>query len=185
MAIDDQSVYLDQTDTKFAELFASDRIGMMTSGPWQLYDLNTAGTHYGVTILPGTDGDHQTVSGPDIWALFDHKDKNREYWAYEFTQWLTSAEQDERWNVAIGNLPLRSSEIDSEAFAEQVVAYPGLDIMASNSANAVKARPTVPGYVGLSEAIGKAISEVLQGEGEPAEKLAEAVEAANEALRDN
>ena len=107
MAVDDKSVYLDQTDAKYGELFAAGSIGMITSGPWQLYDLNIAGTPYGVTILPGTDGDHQTVSGPDIWALFDHQDKNREYWAYELMKWLTSAEQDERWNVAIGNLPLR------------------------------------------------------------------------------
>jgi multiple sugar transport system substrate-binding protein len=183
MAIDDKSVYLDQTDTKFAQLFASDRIGMMTSGPWQLYDLNTAKTEYGVVQLPGTNGDHQTVSGPDLWVLLDHNDKNREYWAYEFTNWLTQAEQDERWNVAIGNLPLRSSEIDSEAFAEQVEAYPGLDIMAANSANAQKARPTVEGYVGLSEAIGNAISEVLQGQGDPASALKEAAEDANKALK--
>lgn len=182
MAVKDQSVYLDQTDTKFAQLFASDRIAMMTSGPWQLYDLNTAGTQYGVTVLPGTDGDHQTASGPDIWALFDHQDENREHWAYEFLAWLTAAEQDELWNVAIGNLPLRSSSVDSEAFQEQVVNYPGLDIMAANADNAKKARPTVPGYVGLSEAIGQAISEVLQGEGTPAEALAEAAEKANEAL---
>lgn len=184
MAIDDKSVYLDQTDTKFAQLFAADRIGMMTSGPWQLYDLNTAKTEYGVVQLPGTDGDHQTVSGPDIWALFDHKDKNREYWAYEFTEWLTSAEQDERWNVAIGNLPLRSSEIDSDAFKEQVIAYPGLDIMAANNDNAKQARPTVAGYVGLSESIGNAISEVLQGKGTPEEALKAAAERSNESLQD-
>ncbi len=185
MAIDDKSVYLDQTDTKFAELFASDRIGMMTSGPWQLYDLNTAGTNYGVTVLPGTDGDHQTVSGPDIWALFDHKDKNREYWSYEFAEWLTSAEQDEQWNVAIGNLPLRSSEVDSDAFLAQVKAYPGLDIMAANGTNALQARPTVPGYVGLSEAIADAISEVLQGEGTPKDALKKAADEADDALSDN
>lgn len=185
MAIDDKSVYLDQTDTKFAQLFATDRIAMMTSGPWQLYDLNTAGTNYGVTILPGTDGDHQTVSGPDIWALFDHKDKNREYWSYEWTKWLTSAAQDERWNVAMGNLPLRSSEIQSQAFLDQVAAFPGLDIMAANGENAKQARPTVPGYVGLSEAIGSAISRVLQGEGTPEEALKDAVKKSNEALSDN
>jgi len=183
MAIDDKSIYLDQTDTKFAQLFASDRIGMMTSGPWQLYDLNTAKTDYGVVQLPGTDGDHQTVSGPDVWALFDHKDKNREYWAYEFTKWLTSAEQDERWNVAIGNLPLRSSEIESDAFKEQVKAYPGLDVMAANNENAKNVRPTIKGYVGLSESIGNAISEVLQGKGEPKAALKEAAEKANTTLK--
>ena len=183
MAVDDKSVYLDQTDTKFAELFASDRVGMMTSGPWQLYDLNVKGTQYGVTVLPGTNGDHQTVSGPDLWALFDHQDKNREYWAYEFTKWLTSAQQDERWNVAVGNLPLRSSEVDSQAFKDQVAKYPGLDIMAANAVNAKKARPTVSGYNGLSQAIGSAISQVLQGQGDSKSALDEAAKKADEALK--
>lgn len=182
MAQDDKSVYLDQTDTKFAELFASDRIGMMTSGPWQLFDLNTAGTDYGVVQLPGIDGNHQTVSGPDLWVGFDHRDANRAYWTFEFLNWLTSPAQDLRWNVEYGNLPLRESEQDSPEFAAQVEALPGLDVMAANSANATTPRPTVPGYVGLSEAIANAISQVLQGQGTPAEALAAAADKANEAL---
>jgi multiple sugar transport system substrate-binding protein len=100
-------------------------------------------------------------------------------------EWFTSAAQDERWNVAIGNLPLRSSEIDSDAFKEQVANYPGLDIMAANSVNAVQARPTVAGYVGLSEAIGSAISEVLQGQGTSKEALEKAAKKADESLADN
>ena len=185
MAVDDKSVYLDQTDTKFGDLFASDRIGMITSGPWQLSTLQTKGTKYGVTVLPGTDGDHQTVSGPDVWALFDHKDKNREYWAYEFTKWLTDSEQDLKWNVAYGNLPLRSSEIDTPEFQAQVAQLPGLDVMAENGVNAKQARPTVPGYVGLSEAIGKAISSVLQGQGDPKQALEDAAKAADDALTED
>lgn len=184
MAVDDKSVYLDQTDTKFTQLFAADRIGMVTSGPWTLTDLNTAGTKYGVTVLPGLNGDHQTVSGPDIWALTDSGDANENYWSFELLKWLTSPEQDLRWNVAYGNLPLRASETDSAEFAEQVAALPGLDIMAANSANAVQARPTVVGYVGLSEAIGSAISQVLQGKGTPAEALQAAAAKADEALAD-
>ncbi len=184
MAIEDKSIYLDQTDTKFAQLFASDRIGMITSGPWQLADFKTAGTNYGVVQLPGTDGDHQTVSGADIWALFDHKDKNREYWAFQFTKWLTDAAQDERWNVEVGNLPLRSSEVESDAFKKQVATYPGLDVMAENMANAQQPRPTIPGYVGLSEAIGSAISDVLQGQGDPKSALEKAATIADQALSD-
>jgi multiple sugar transport system substrate-binding protein len=182
MAIDDKSVYLDQTDTKFGQLFASDKIGMITSGPWQLYDLGVAKTQYGVTYLPGTDDNHETVSGPDIWALFDHKDKNREYWAYEFTEWLTSAEQDLKWNVAYGNLPLRTSEIETPEFQAQVSALPGLEVMADNAVNAVHARPTISGYVAVSEAVGKAISQVLQGEGTPEEALKSAADEADAAL---
>lgn len=182
MAVTDKSVYLDQTDTKYEQLFRNNRIGMMASGPWVLYDLKTARTKYGVTLLPGTNGDHQTASGPDLWALFDHHDKNREYWAVEFANWLTSAAQDERWNVAVGNLPLRSSEVGSAAFKTQVKTYPGLDIMAANGANAKKVRPTVSGYVGLSQAIGAAISEVLQGRAEPKPALEKAAAKANTAL---
>ncbi|WIB12622.1 extracellular solute-binding protein [Curtobacterium sp. MCPF17_052] len=183
MAVDDRSVYLDQTDTKAAQLFASDRIGMITSGPWQLSALQTAKTSYGVVQLPGTDGDHQTVSGPDLWTVFDNEDVNRAHWATEFTRWLTSAEQDERFNVAVGNLPLRSSETSSAAFRKQVAALPGLDVMQANSANAEQARPTVPGYNGLSEAVGNGVARVLQGEGTPAETLRQATVAADKALR--
>ncbi len=182
MAIEDKSVYLDQTDTKASQIFASDQIAMITSGPWTLYDLKTAGTSYGVTPLPGHDGDHTTASGPDLWVLFDHKDTNREYWAYEFTKWLTDAQQDVRWNVAYGNLPLRESEIDSPEFQAQVKEMPGLEIMAANGVNATITRPTVSGYVSVSEAIGTAISRVLQGEGEPQQALEDAAEKATEAL---
>ena len=53
MAVTDKSVYLDQTDTKFGDLFVSNRIGMITSGPWELSDLKTGKTRYGVVQLPG------------------------------------------------------------------------------------------------------------------------------------
>jgi multiple sugar transport system substrate-binding protein len=185
MAVTDKSVYLDQTDTKFGDLFVSNRIGMITSGPWELSDLKTGGTKYGVVQMPGTDGDHETVSGPDVWALFNHKDADRTYWTYNFTEWLTSAAQDEKWNVAIGNLPLRSSEINSAAFKKQAATYPGLETMEANAANAKQARPTVAGYTGLSAAIGDAISKVLQGDGTPAEALKAAATKATAALNNN
>jgi len=182
MAVDDKSVYLDQTDDKFAQLFAADRIGMITSGPWQLSPLKTAKTQYGVVQLPSTDGSHQTVSGPDIWALTDSGKANENYWSYQFLEWLTSADQDLKWNVAYGNLPLRSSEVSSPEFAAQVKEYPGLDVMAANGSNATTPRPTVAGYNGLSVAIGKAISNVLQGQGTAADALKEAQTKADQAL---
>jgi multiple sugar transport system substrate-binding protein len=182
MAVDDKSVYLDQTDETFGQLFVSNRIGMITSGPWELTDLKTGGTDYGVVRLPGTDGDHQTVSGPDIWALFDHKDKNRAYWATQFTEWLTSAEQDEKFNVALGNLPLRSSEADSDAVMQEAKAYPGYDVFVANSQNVKQARPTSKGYAALSVEVGKAISSVLQGSGEPKAALEKAATAADQQL---
>ncbi len=182
MAVDDKSVYLDQTDEKFGQLFVSNRIGMITSGPWELSDLKTGGTKYGVVQLPGTNGDHQTVSGPDIWALFDHHDKNRAYWATQFAEWLTSDAQDERFNVGVGNLPLRSSEATSAAVAKEAADYPGYDVFVANSKNVKQTRPTTKGYADLSVAIGKAISFVLQGQGEPQSSLDTAAKTADAAM---
>jgi multiple sugar transport system substrate-binding protein len=179
MAVDDKSVYLDQTDTKYPQLFVSNRIGMITSGPWQLSDLKVGGTNYGVVNLPGTNGDHQTAAGPDIWALFDHHDKNRAYWACQFATWLTSPEQDERFNVATGNLPLRTSEFASDAVVKQKSTYPGYEVFVANSNNVKQAMPTTKGYEALSVAVGKAISSVLQGQGDPKAALEQAAKTAD------
>src|SRR5438552_3287307 len=66
MAVEDKSMYLDQTDEKYGPLFNDGHVGMMLSGPWALLDLKNAGLDYGVSLLPGYNGDHQTVSGPDL-----------------------------------------------------------------------------------------------------------------------
>jgi multiple sugar transport system substrate-binding protein len=184
MAQDDKSVYLDQTAAKAGPLFASGNIGMLISGPWQLFGLKEAKTPYGVTYLPGTNGDHQTVSGPDLWVLFDHKDANRAYWSYEFTKWLTSAEQDLTWSIAYGNLPLRSSEMTTPAFTKHAAETPGYELFAKNLDNAKHKRPTVQGYLGLSKAFGEAVSKILQGQLETKAGLDAAKTKADKALAD-
>ncbi len=42
MAVEDKSVYLDQTAEKAIGLFASDNIGMLITGPWALFDVGGA-----------------------------------------------------------------------------------------------------------------------------------------------
>src|SRR3954465_11801958 len=125
MAVEDKSMYLDQTDEKYGPLFNDGHVGMMLSGPWALLDLKNAGLVYGVSLLPGYNGDHQTVSGPDLWVLYDHKDANRAGATRAFIKWLTSKEIDAKWNLAIGNLPLRKSEQGTPEFASYTKQYPG------------------------------------------------------------
>lgn len=183
MAVDDKSVYLDQTDQKFEPLFVSGQIGMIIDGPWLLYDLGEGGTDYGVSFLPGTNGDHTTVSGPDIWALFDHQDANRAYWSFELIKWLTDAKQDARYSMGLGNLPMRpDAEKSLPEYQTLLSQFPGVDVMVENFANVKYARPTAAGYTGLSAAIGKAISEVLQGKGTSADALKAAAKEADDAL---
>ena len=124
---------------------------------------------------------------PDDWMipLFDHNDENRAYWATEFVAWLTSAEIDVRYNLALGNLPLRSSEENTPEFAAYEKQYPGADVMFDNMANATEVKPTVTGYVALSRYVGTAVSEVLQGAAQPQEALDEAAQKSDQALANN
>lgn len=163
MAVDDKSMYLDQTDEKYAELFNDNRIGMMMSGPWSLYDLADAHVNYGVSFLPGYNGDHETISGPDVWVLYNHSDANRAGATRAFLKWLTSKDVDIRWNLANGNLPLRSSEAGTKEFTAYCAQYPGAQKFFDNLANAKQARPTVEAYPEMSRYVGQAISSVLQG----------------------
>jgi len=183
MAVDDETVYLDQTDERMGPLFASGRVGMLITGPWQLYDFVQAGTPYGVVQLPaGESGSHQTVSGPDIWAVFDHDDANRAYWATELMKWFTSPEIDAKWNLAFGNLPLRPVAEDSPAYQKFLDDYPGIQVFVDNLANATTARPTIKQYVELSRYVGMSVSEVLQGKKSAQEGLDEAAEQSDQAL---
>lgn len=183
MAVTDKSVYLSQDDQKYADLFKSGLIGMIMSGPWQVSDNVAANLDYGVVYLPAFDGtNHQTISGPDVWTLYDHHDSDRSYWSYTFAQWLTSAGTDPQFNLATGNLPLRSSESSSQEFTDYAKQYPGAQVLFDNLKNATTARPTVPGYVGLSQAVGQAIAKVLQGQGDPKAALDDAAKAADTAL---
>ena len=176
MAVTDKSVYLDQTGLKFEQMFAAGSIGMMTDGPWSLYSLKEAGTDYGVAPLPGTDGNHTTISGPDLWVLFDHGDDNRAAASYDFISWLTAPEQDVRWNVAYGNLPLRSSAATTPEFAKTAKQFPGYETLFKNLENATIPRPTVPGYASLSLNVANAINQALAGGADPQEVLDKAAE---------
>ena len=156
---------------------------MMLSGPWSLYDMTDAHVNYGVVYLPGFNGDHETISGPDVWVLFNHSDANRAGASRAFLQWLTSKDIDLRWNLGNGNLPLRSSEQGSKEFTDACNQYPGLQKFFENLSNAKQARPTIEAYPELSTDVGQAIAAVLQGADSPKDALDKAAQQAAVALR--
>lgn len=182
MAVDDKSMYLDQTDEQYPRLFNSGHVAMMLSGPWSLLDIKDAKLAYGVVDLPGFNGDHQTVSGPDLWVLFNHDDVNRAGASRDFVKWLTSAQTDAKWNLTVGNLPLRSTEKSTPEFAAYVKEYPGGQKFFDNLANAKQARPTVEGYETMSRNVGDAIAKVLQGAAQPKQALDDAAKKSAGAL---
>ena len=144
---------------------------MMITGPWQLYDLVQAGTDYGVEPLPGTDGDHQTVSGPDLWVLFDHQDANRAYWSYEL---IEVADPDRAGRAlerrATATCRCAPSEVEYAGVRRsRSRSYPGLDVIVDErrERHAARGRPS-RATSACRAAIGTAISAGAAGRGRPA-----------------
>ena len=180
MAVDDKSVFLDIQNSAYTDVFNSGRIGMLVTGPWDLSSFPDV--DYGVEVLPGYDGDHQTIAGPDMWSVFDNGG-GRAQAALEFLQWLTDPEQIQKEALATGHLPIRLSVAQDQAFLDEFgQAFPGVDVFAENLANVEQARPVLAAYPTISEAMGLAIVSALLGEAEPKAALDQAAAESNDAL---
>jgi multiple sugar transport system substrate-binding protein len=178
MATVDHSVYLDSGNGNYANLFNSGKIAMLFTGPWDLSGFTDV--DYGVQVLPG-DQNHQTISGPDQWVVFDNGDDRRKA-AWEWLKWFTAPEQAMQFSLATGDLPIRASQVDQPTYPDYVSKYPGVDTFVKNEANALKARPVIATYNEISQAMGQALQAVLLGKAEPKDALDQAAEQANQVL---
>jgi len=182
MATVDHSVYLDPTDEKAEPLFTGGHLAMFVSGPWEVSVLEENNMNWGDQVLPSYDGQtHETISGPDIWAVFDNGDA-RVQASVEFLTWFSQPEQQFKWITTAGSLPIRTSMTSSPLYQDYLDTFPGIDAMADNLTNALHTRPAVTQYPRISKAIGDAISAVLLGELQPQEALDQAKQAADALL---
>jgi multiple sugar transport system substrate-binding protein len=143
---------------------------MLWTGPWDLGSINDD-VSYGVQVLPGN-VTHATVAGPDGYMLFGADSEKR---AWPFLQWLLSPEIHLRFALETGDLPLRESERALPEYQQYQEKYPGTEVFVDNLAhNVTKARPNIPQYSKISQALGYAVQGVLLGRFDPAEALDEA-----------
>jgi multiple sugar transport system substrate-binding protein len=178
MAVQDHSVYLDSGNDLYANLFNSGHIGMLYTGPWDLAGFPNV--DFGVTILPA-DQNHQTISGPDNWVLFNNGSARAQA-AWTFISWFTSPQHSLEWSQRTGDLPIRSSDLKLPGYAAYVAKYPGVATFVQNLQNAVQVRPVTPLYPKISTAIGQAVQAVLLGKAQPAQALQSAASQVNSIL---
>jgi multiple sugar transport system substrate-binding protein len=180
MAVTDGSVYLDTGNQNYLNLFNSGKLAMLWTGPWDLSSIN-ADVDYGVTYLPGYNGNHETISGPDLYLLFDHSSA-RSATAVKFVTWLTSAEVHIKFAIATGDLPLRKSETELPAYQTFLHKYPAEKVFAANLNNVKHVRPNLADYPQISSALGQMIQSVLLGQSSPAHALKTAAQTAASVL---
>ena len=107
MALKDKSLYPDQTpDTqKMYGLFDAGKMAMIVTGPWQLSDIATTTSPTACRCCRASAASHETISGPDVYMVFNHSDERRRA-ATEFMAWLHEPAQDAAVGHRRGNLPL-------------------------------------------------------------------------------
>jgi multiple sugar transport system substrate-binding protein len=182
MAVTDKSMYLDPSDSEYANLFNSGKIGMLVTGPWDLSGFPNV--QYGVQIMPSYPGvnSHQTISGPDNWVIFNNGSQ-RVAAAEKFLLWLTAAPQATYFSLATGDLPIRQSVEQSPGFLQKMdKALPGVDTFVTNLNNVEQARPQVATYPKVSTILGNMIVSVLLGKSQPQAALNSAAQQVNAAL---
>jgi multiple sugar transport system substrate-binding protein len=183
MSVTDHSMYLDPTDSDYANLFNSGKIGMVVTGPWDLSAFPSV--HYGVQVMPsfpGASGGHQTISGPDNWVIFNNGAPQVAA-AEKFLLWLTAPAQVKSFSLATGDLPTRRSVDTAPGFLAQMnKALPGVDTFITNLGNVRQARPQTPSYPKVSQILGNMVVSVLLGKSQPQAALSNAAAQVNQAL---
>jgi multiple sugar transport system substrate-binding protein len=169
MAVADKSVYLDNGNGNYLNLFNSGKIAMLWTGPWDLSSINKD-VDYGVTLLPGNNGNHETISGPDLYMGFKHSD-GRADTAVKFMTWLTSAPVHLQFAIATGDLPLRESESKLPEYSQFLAKYPGNKVFVDNLDNVKHVRPNIASYGEVSTAVGQMVQSVLLGQADPQKAL--------------
>jgi multiple sugar transport system substrate-binding protein len=186
MAVTDKSVYLDPSDSNYATLFNSGKIGMVVTGPWDL--ANFPAVQYGVQVMPsypGASGGHQTISGPDNWVVFNNGGA-RVSAAEQFILWLSAPAQVKAFSLQTGELPIRQSEATQPGFTQQMnTLLPGVATFITNLANVQQARPQIPQYPKISQVLSTMIVSVLLGKSQPQAALDSAAQQVNQALAGN
>jgi multiple sugar transport system substrate-binding protein len=183
MAVTDKSMYLDPTDNAYANLFNSGKLGMLVTGPWDLSAFPNV--DYGVQVMPsypGASGQHQTISGPDNWVVFNNGSTQVSA-AEQFLLWLTAPAQVKSWSLQTGNLPIRASVASMPGFAKQMDSMqPGMSTFIDNLSNVEQSRPQISTYPQVSTIIGTMVDSVLLGKATPQAALAAAASQVNSAL---
>ena len=179
MATVDHSVYLDSGNGNYANLFNSGKIGMLFTGPWDLSGFPDV--DYGIQVLPGNQN-HQTISGPDQWVMLDNGDARRNA-AWTFLKWFTSTAEAMQWSLATGDLPIRASQTQTATYPKYTARYPGVaDVRRRTSRTPSKARPVLPTYNEISQAMGQAIQAILLGKAQPQQALDQAAQQVDQIL---
>jgi ABC-type glycerol-3-phosphate transport system substrate-binding protein len=135
----------------------------------------------GVAAVPGYKNQVTGVGGSSL-AIFKSTPA-RELAAWEFVHWMSSAENNLKWSMNTGYIPLRLSVQNSDIYQQYLANKPHMQVVLEQFDYA-RARPNTVSYADLSRLLGVAVEEALYGNTNPAPILNNAVKEANIYIRE-
>ncbi len=121
----------------------------------------------GVAFMPKGKEMATGVGGANLAIMANAKDKEA---AYEFVQWMTSAETNLKWSTTTGYNPLRKSVVESAAYKEYLAKEPRAQVIIDQMPYAI-VRPNIVAYSAGSREIGLAVEEAVFGNLDPKQAL--------------
>jgi multiple sugar transport system substrate-binding protein len=164
-----------------APAFAGDTVSMIVEGQWAVSEFGTAKVDYGVATLPaGSSGKSATNIGIGVASVFDHGSAANAA-ATTFVQWLGQPSTGAWLTSNSGGLPSAPNQLQQALVQKESQSSPTYQVFA-NQLNTGQTRPTVPAYTAISLALATQINAALTSNLSPAQALAKAAAAGNQAI---
>jgi ABC-type glycerol-3-phosphate transport system substrate-binding protein len=157
--------------------FVSGSLAMMTSGPWMIPSLKSAGINgkWAVAPLPKDKQAATVLGGLDLLVLKNTKHADA---AKTFVKWLMQDSVQKDWASKLGYVPVKTALYDDPVFK----ADPYVTAFAAVIQQA-RSRPAVAQAGDIDTALGKAVQAALSGKKSAQAALDEAVATSNKALQ--
>ncbi len=163
-------------------LFGDQKACMQLDGSWLFGYRKDAPFQWGIAPVPAPEGGTtaSNVGGEHIFMFDATPNKDA---AWKFIQYLTSPDVQLEWDKQTGFLPVRQSVAENEDYLTWInETEPRMLPFVEGMATA-HTRPATPKYFAVSDAFSTEIQKAYLGELTPAEALAAAEAAVNEALK--
>lgn len=163
-------------------LFGDQKACMQLDGSWLFGYRKDAPFEWGIAPVPAPAGGTtaSNVGGEHLFMFDASANKDA---AYKFIQYLTSSEVQLEWDQKTGFLPVRKSVAENSEYLNWVnETEPRMLPFVQGMANA-HTRPATAKYFAVSDAFSREIQKALLGDATPADALASAEAAVNEALK--
>lgn len=145
------------------------------------------GVEIGVGPLPGpVAGGPTSAGGAALWMVADGSSPEEIAATWDFLTWLVAPEQQAAWHIGTGYIPISFEAAEAPEVAELWAERPGFQVafdqLADDNLPPGGGGPVIGAYVEFRDALEEAIEDLVLEGADPAERLAQTQQEANDAI---